>query len=1443
MPLGRLAWGVVLLFISLGQAVSGPAKTSGDEQSSYRYSFRVESPTPSLTPRENGSIEIEIEGFGTPVRRPGAPDLPTRTYLVAIPPGVAPRLEVRVAEQLFHAGKIPRPTAERIQELDERQHEKLIEADADPALRSRVLSDASREVRRQDPAIYQGAQLFPRQIAWLGETGVLRDQRYVEVHVSPFRWDPIRRGLREARGIELTVHFAGSSAEATAEPRVDRVFESVYADSFANYEQGREFRLSRFRNKRGPAPAAATPDKARTPSLRITIRESGIVRLDHAAIGETAIGGRAISEWRLTCRGVPVPLEIHEDGDDWLEAGEWVQFYGEPLLGEPKTILNHDFEEPRKDLYAAGDFTDDNVYILSLGESPPAPIESRDAAPGGVGDAPPYFEATVNVQQDNAYRPLGREDPWYWLPTLVATSSPTSRVETVELPGLYSPTMPLELRVQVRGTSSDDAVDPDHDTRVTLRNSFGEELLQILGAFDGTTVFLHEMTWDGGGPAQATATVDVELEALQGEAQRNDFILDYIDVTYPRAFTAIDEQLIFQWPNETIEFEVDGLLDGSPAIYELETDPSSGVAIPVRLVGGQVSGAGNHTVRFAISADPAKGSAPRTFLVAGDDASSVPASDDIEPLAAADLKDPSIQADIVVIAHPDLLDNEPGSALASLLSHRASSAGGGYSSIVVSLNEVYDTFHHGISGPDGIREFFRWILSDADGEGWADPKPTFAMLLGDGSLDYKGGTAEGSFVPTQLMFKEDPVLGYYASDNLMAAVIGDDPLADLLIGRIPGRSLEQIEMVLTKILDYETAPPPGPWRRHTVLFSDRGSSSGEGNLDFETTHGKVEALICSAGTSTSLTRCPGPEPFTTRHIRYYSELWFPNMSTAPDLMRQMIKDAVNGVDGYSDGAAIVQYAGHGNFVLWSNDAYFDERFPAIRDSEDLVNGDRLPFMMAHNCLTGGFHITAANNVAESWLHREGGGAVGVFSPTGLSFNYIGNTVSDVMYRDWFGNRRERTIAAPVLKVLTKLCTQGSIEPCQHYALLTDPALQLVLPWVDPASQVVAAAGNAEVELSWTASSTPGVTYDVYRSPSVIPSQLNYVLLNDSPIAGTTFTDDDVLNAWTYYYYVIARDPEGVLSAWSNFNSDCDAGPDCVSAVPLNPDPPIVPTGLTLHDPGAGTQINVSWNANPEDDIAHYTLYFGTAPGDYSSAMIVETGTSAGVGGLDEGVVYYFALSATNTSSLTSEVSDEQSDFPVFAPGLRAPRFIDDLAVRVSGADLELSWEPVTVDIYGKPVNVVTYEVFRGSGSDYRNDSLVKIGECVSPCPAFLDVGAAIAPGNAHYRVRAVSDTALRSGLGAEFPRSTELRLSKDLTTGMLLLDWDPVDAVFGGAKVALQHYAVHMSETPFSVAQILDGTVPAFTTTQETSLAIPLPAEVRYYSVVAVDTLGQISPY
>jgi hypothetical protein len=80
----------------------------------------------------------------------------------------------------------------------------------------------------------------------------------------------------------------------------------------------------------------------------------------------------------------------------------------------------------------------------------------------------------------------------------------------------------------------------------------------------------------------------------------------------------------------------------------------------------------------------------------------------------------------------------------------------------------------------------------------------------------------------------------------------------------------------------------------------------------------------------------------------------------------------------NQGPLLVNYVGHGTLDFWRGDIFGSE------DAEALVNGSRLPFIIGMTCLNGFFQDVYYETLAEALLKARNGGAVGVWTSSGLT---------------------------------------------------------------------------------------------------------------------------------------------------------------------------------------------------------------------------------------------------------------------------------------------------------------------------------------------------------------------------------------------------------------------------------------------------------------------------
>jgi hypothetical protein len=81
--------------------------------------------------------------------------------------------------------------------------------------------------------------------------------------------------------------------------------------------------------------------------------------------------------------------------------------------------------------------------------------------------------------------------------------------------------------------------------------------------------------------------------------------------------------------------------------------------------------------------------------------------------------------------------------------------------------------------------------------------------------------------------------------------------------------------------------------------------------------------------------------------------------------------------------------------------------------------------------------------------------------------------------------------------------------------------------------------------------------------------------------------------------------------------------------------------LSLGKSAFSATVTLTWNPNPESNLAGYKVQYGTAPGLHPTTIDVGKQTTYVVGGLGPGT-YYFVVLAYNTSGLQSPLSNEVS---------------------------------------------------------------------------------------------------------------------------------------------------------------------------------------------------------
>lgn len=813
-----------------------------------------------------------------------------------------------------------------------------------------------------EPAAYRTDAPFPPDWVILGQPGRLRGVEVVPLTIAPFRYNPVRGELLVLRRATLAVSFVPrSSPGPAAAPPPSGPFATLLASSTLNFRD-----LPAEGAARPPAPAAAAPASGPT-AYKIAVDADGLYRLtygDLAAAGLPVGGGPGHLDprtLRLRNRGQELAIWVTGEADGRFDPGDELRFPG---------------------FAARTRFSAKNVYWLSYGGAPGRRLETVDAAPTG-GAAGPLF-GTAYAEQNRRYEPLHRAadgDHWYWQ----KLSAPASVDVALALQTPNPAAGPATLQVRLYGATGIDALSPDHHLRLRVNGNPAGDVW-----WDGIAPYTATVTVPGAWLRPGENTVSLSLPADTG-APIDDVLLDAIRLEYGLSAAAGDPRFFHGLAASDLDYALGGFGSNPVLLFEVG-DPFAGR----RLTGAGVDGNGRLAFHFQSGA-----AAPRFLAVAGTALRSPLA---IAPAPPPALRQPGNGADYLIISHADFIP-----ALAPLVAHRRSAAGGSHRVQVVDVSQVYDEFSDGLLDPQAIRDFLAYAY---DSPNW-NPAPAFVLLVGDGTLDFRNYNGNGSltFIPPYLAMV-DRYWGETASDNRYATVDGPDPLADYFIGRLPVNTPLEAATVVNKIIAYETAPPGGLWPGQLLFASDNPDDAGDFHATSDAVYGQYVP------------------PFLGRQV-YLGR----GYASGPEAKGVILR-------AWNEGAGLVVFNGHSSWHQWAV-----ENMLHFNDVPSLTNGGRLPLVLAMTCFTGYFQHPAYGTLDEALVRQAGGGAIATFSATGLGVA----TGHDWLFRGFFRAVVDEgaTQLGPAVAAAKLNLYGGSLSPVDRelidtFLILGDPALQLNL---------------------------------------------------------------------------------------------------------------------------------------------------------------------------------------------------------------------------------------------------------------------------------------------------------------------------------------------------------------------------------------------------------------
>ncbi|MCG9129935.1 T9SS type A sorting domain-containing protein [Candidatus Poribacteria bacterium] len=880
--------------------------------------------------------------------------------------------------------------------------------------------------------IYTTNQYIPQDLAEIGSPGWIRDNRILPIQVYPIQYNPVTGMVKLYHRLVVEVRFKRLANAPSPVQRISRPESSVYQKTFENLivnpktaNQWRSPVNQQFTNNESTANLyLKNPSFFSLPAAgryKILTDQSGMYRITASDLAAAGIDLPTIKVSTLTLsnKGRHVPILVRN-----ATSGQEISVTGDNFTGfDPEGEIIFYAQRHSGDKTYIDPYSDENIYWLTWNAGPGLRMETKTVSvDASLRYQPRNFLTRVHFEKDNQFRrfkdfglsagseyddfgeglqerhfqlnslPDLPDDSWFW----AQLSAPTTRDFPFTINGVAGTGNKATIRIALHGRSVD-----THFAELWLNNDI------IIGTprWEGDIEYILENTTvsqsflkNGRNTFRAVLPGSQELDLLMLNWFEVDYWRNYkaTNNVLPFAITLIPDETGIVNPNFRVELknfntpdiEIYGI-DGTRYVgLSPQQDEDLQGKYNVVFQSTQIEGTSTNNINQPLNTEI-------QYIALTRDQYLTPI--DIIKDSPSDLRNSNNAADYIIITDTEFIrEVQP---LASFRSQQ------GLRSKIVTVEDIYDEFNHGIPNPYALRDFLKYAY-----ENWQSPAPTYVLLVGDTNLQDKSST-----VPTIQV--QIPGYGSSASDYKFVTFRGNDNFPEMFIGRVPVSHSVDVRVFVERAINYETNADVGPWHKRILMLA--GSD--------ERFHFQTDLLTNASHLTDKYETVPIYAPPTPE-----DELPLGEASTP--VGRQVI-------NGFNDGASLVNYIGHGGGGVWSSSRMMDLEDP----EKNLTNIARMPFVISMTCFTGEFD-SPTGCLAEALLQSESGGAIAVIGGTSIGLLDGDFLLNQEIFEVMFNDKTEH-IGAILAEAKTQFLinSPGYLDLTEVFTLFGDPATRLRLP--------------------------------------------------------------------------------------------------------------------------------------------------------------------------------------------------------------------------------------------------------------------------------------------------------------------------------------------------------------------------------------------------------------
>jgi len=905
---------------------------------------------------------------------PGSPILPLKTYIIAIPPDSKIRIRIKNETYNYISSVIPKSNPE-------------VSLSRDSSL---IYSKTNLSDKYYNYAVFPTNQFSVEGYTWI------RDYYCAVIKVNTHRYDWNKREVIELVKATLEIEFLDVkpfSINTFITGEFDKSLEKV----IINFKEANNFRSFPPNSTFGDS-TGSWIDYSKE-YVKLQIPEDGIYRIDYDALINYAVDPQLVdpTTFKVFSKGNQISLFIFGEDDHSFDQGDYIEFWAEKNYGSSNY---REIVPIREDYLNYLDrYSDTTIVWLTWDGTTGKRAGLIDSYTQGVTDTISSHLVKIHLEEDTRLWYYGFDDP------------------RVQLPFWQENKIWTWLQVSNSGTSSfpfyADSIVPNTNVYSMSRliSWFADQIItnaHKYGAKLNSTGMQDSVTFDFETTANLVAAFN-SSELIEGEnnyrisgmpnqnGTTHKALVDWVDIDYFQYLKASNDSILIRVPDSVSSgirvLKISNVLSDSASMFVYKVKPEFKKVTSFLKTGNvlaitdTISGGNEYFMINNSYLKTPKFVAKKQFL---------------------NLRETNRQADYILISHKTL----QSSAI-----NYSNFIRNNYNLNVetIFVDDVYNEFGYGYTKPEPIKELLKYAYSN-----WQSPKPSFLVLLGDCTYDYKNLFTSVPSPRKQILV---PSYGNPVSDVWFTTWDSTNiNIQQMYVGRVPANDNEEVYRYLDKHQVYINRVND-EWNKKFILFSG-------GYPEYPS---ELEQI--KEANDNVLNNIIRPAPVGGEAIHFYKTIT-PPTNFGP----YTLEEIQNGLD---EGGLFISYVGHSGTRTWDN---------GVSEVDDIKNAytDRYPLISDNGCSTGKFAEPDIEAFGELFVNQDARGqAITYMGNSSLGYTSTAFRIPKVFYKRLIVDSTQSIGEAHFLTKIDNFNSSGFSDVNRVYnycnLLLGDPIIKFATP--------------------------------------------------------------------------------------------------------------------------------------------------------------------------------------------------------------------------------------------------------------------------------------------------------------------------------------------------------------------------------------------------------------